>query len=144
VVVAAVVLRGITEQILAVAEAVAKAGAKIMRAGRLSRAAHPTASRNGEKGLQLNARSRRQIWSFRRQRGDGRFANPNDEHLRRSFKVAPAHAKYFLLRALGEVQKPVLLSAACPPPSRNSCSARNRFWREKLQRYPLRARIRTF
>ena len=99
------------EQINAVAEAVAKAGAKIMRAGAFKPRTSPYAFQGlGEKGLQMlrQAADRNNLFVV------SEVMDPSQIQMMGNyvdmFQVGARDMQnYFLLRALGEVQKPVLL-----------------------------------
>jgi len=99
------------EQINAVAEAVAKAGAKIMRAGAFKPRTSPYAFQGlGEKGLQMlrQAADRNNLFVV------SEVMDPSQIQMMSNyvdmFQVGARNMQnYFLLRALGEVQKPVLL-----------------------------------
>jgi len=99
------------EQINAVAEAVAKAGAKIMRAGAFKPRTSPYAFQGlGEKGLQMlrQAADRNNLFVV------SEVMDPSQIQMMGNyvdmFQVGARNMQnYFLLRALGEVQKPVLL-----------------------------------
>ncbi len=100
-----------TEQIHAVAEAVSKAGAKILRAGAFKPRTSPYAFQGlGEKGLQLirDAADKfklfvvSEVMDLSQIEMMGQYVD--------IFQVGARNMQnYFLLRALGEVQKPVLL-----------------------------------
>jgi 3-deoxy-7-phosphoheptulonate synthase len=99
------------EQIDAVAEAVAKAGAKIMRAGAFKPRTSPYAFQGlGEKGLQMlrSAADKHNLFVV------SEVMDPSQIRMMGGyvdiFQVGARNMQnYFLLRALGEVQKPVLL-----------------------------------
>jgi len=99
------------EQINAVAEAVAKAGAKIMRAGAFKPRTSPYAFQGlGEKGLQMlrQAADKHNLFVV------SEVMDPSQIQMMGNyvdiFQVGARNMQnYFLLRALGEVQKPVLL-----------------------------------
>jgi 3-deoxy-7-phosphoheptulonate synthase len=99
------------EQISAVAEAVAKAGAKIMRAGAFKPRTSPYAFQGlGEKGLQMlrKAADKNNLFVV------SEVMDPSQIQMMSQyvdiFQVGARNMQnYFLLRALGEVQKPVLL-----------------------------------
>jgi len=99
------------EQIHAVAEAVAKAGAKIMRAGAFKPRTSPYAFQGlGEKGLQMlrEAADKHKLFVV------SEVMDPSQIQMMGNyvdiFQVGARNMQnYFLLRALGEVQKPVLL-----------------------------------
>ena len=99
------------EQINAVAEAVAKAGAKIMRAGAFKPRTSPYAFQGlGEKGLQMlrQAADKHNLFVV------SEVMDPSQIKMMGNyvdiFQVGARNMQnYFLLRALGEVQKPVLL-----------------------------------
>jgi 3-deoxy-7-phosphoheptulonate synthase len=99
------------EQILAVAEAVAKAGAKIMRAGAFKPRSSPYAFQGmGEKGLQLMREAADKFGLF----VVSEVMDASQIQMMSTyvdiFQVGARNMQnYFLLRALGEVQKPVLL-----------------------------------
>jgi 3-deoxy-7-phosphoheptulonate synthase len=99
------------EQINLVAEAVAKAGAKIMRAGAFKPRTSPYAFQGlGEKGLQMlrQAADKHNLFVV------SEVMDPSQIQMMSNyvdiFQVGARNMQnYFLLRALGEVQKPVLL-----------------------------------
>jgi 3-deoxy-7-phosphoheptulonate synthase len=99
------------EQINAVAEAVAKSGAKIMRAGAFKPRTSPYAFQGlGEKGLQMlrQAADKHSLFVV------SEVMDPSQIKMMGNyvdiFQVGARNMQnYFLLRALGEVQKPVLL-----------------------------------
>jgi 3-deoxy-7-phosphoheptulonate synthase len=99
------------EQINAVAEAVAKAGAKIMRGGAFKPRTSPYAFQGlGEKGLQMlrQAADKNNLFVV------SEVMDPSQIHMMSQyvdlFQVGARNMQnYFLLRALGETQKPVLL-----------------------------------
>jgi len=99
------------EQINAVAEAVAKAGARILRAGAFKPRTSPYAFQGlGEKGLQLMrvAADKHKLFVV------SEVMDPSQIKMMSQyidiFQVGARNMQnYFLLRALGEVQKPVLL-----------------------------------
>jgi 3-deoxy-7-phosphoheptulonate synthase len=99
------------EQINAVAEAVAKAGAKIMRAGAFKPRTSPYAFQGlGEKGLQMlrQAADKNNLFVV------SEVMDPSQIQMMTQyvdlFQVGARNMQnYFLLRALGETQKPVLL-----------------------------------
>jgi 3-deoxy-7-phosphoheptulonate synthase len=99
------------EQINAVAEAVSKAGAKILRAGAFKPRTSPYAFQGlGEKGLQMmrQAADKYQLFVV------SEVMDPSQIRMMSDyvdiFQVGARNMQnYFLLRALGEVQKPVLL-----------------------------------
>lgn len=99
------------EQINAVAEAVAKAGAKILRAGAFKPRTSPYAFQGlGEKGLQMmrQAADKHNLFVV------SEVMDPSQIKMMSGyvdiFQVGARNMQnYFLLRALGEVQKPVLL-----------------------------------
>jgi 3-deoxy-7-phosphoheptulonate synthase len=99
------------EQINAVAEAVAKDGARIMRAGAFKPRTSPYAFQGlGEKGLQMlrQAADKHQLFVV------SEVMDPSQIRMMTDyvdiFQVGARNMQnYFLLRALGEVQKPVLL-----------------------------------
>ncbi len=99
------------EQINAVAEAVAKAGAKILRAGAFKPRTSPYAFQGlGEKGLRMmrDAADKFKLFVV------SEVMDPSQIEMMRGyvdiFQVGARNMQnYFLLRALGEVQKPVLL-----------------------------------
>ena len=99
------------EQINAVAEAVAKAGAKILRAGAFKPRTSPYAFQGlGEKGLQLMRKAADKFDLF----VVSEVMDPSQIQMMNQyvdiFQVGARNMQnYFLLRALGEVQKPVLL-----------------------------------
>ena len=99
------------EQINAVAEAVAKAGAKIMRAGAFKPRTSPYAFQGlGEKGLQMMRKAADKFGLF----VVSEVMDPSQIQMMGQyvdiFQVGARNMQnYFLLRALGEVQKPVLL-----------------------------------
>jgi len=99
------------EQIHAVAEAVSKAGAKIMRAGAFKPRTSPYAFQGlGEKGLQLLREAADKFGLF----VVSEVMDPSQIAMMSGyvdiFQVGARNMQnYFLLRALGEVQKPVLL-----------------------------------
>src|SRR5215472_14496240 len=99
------------EQIHAVAEAVAKAGAKIMRAGAFKPRTSPYAFQGlGEKGLQMMRKAADKYGLF----VVSEVMDPSQIQMMSQyvdiFQVGARNMQnYFLLRALGEVQKPVLL-----------------------------------
>jgi len=108
-----------TDQIQAVAEAVSKAGARILRAGAFKPRTSPYAFQGlGEKGLKLmrDAADKNQLFVV------SEVMDPSQIQMMSGyvdiFQVGARNMQnYFLLRALGEVQKPV--------PSRSSFLARN-------------------
>jgi 3-deoxy-7-phosphoheptulonate synthase len=99
------------EQINAVAEAVSKSGAKIMRAGAFKPRTSPYAFQGlGEKGLKLmrDAADKHNLFVV------SEVMDPSQIQMMGGyvdmFQVGARNMQnYFLLRALGEVQKPVLL-----------------------------------
>jgi 3-deoxy-7-phosphoheptulonate synthase len=99
------------EQIQAVAEAVSKAGAKVLRAGAFKPRTSPYAFQGlGEKGLKLmrDAADKYQLFVV------SEVMDPSQIQMMSGyvdiFQVGARNMQnYFLLRALGEVQKPVLL-----------------------------------
>ena len=99
------------EQINAVAESVVKAGAKIMRAGAFKPRTSPYAFQGlGEKGLQMlrEAADKQGLFVV------SEVMDPSQIQMMGNyvdiFQVGARNMQnYFLLRALGEVQKPVLL-----------------------------------
>jgi len=99
------------EQINTVAEAVSKAGAKILRAGAFKPRTSPYAFQGlGEKGLQMmrQAADKYQLFVV------SEVMDPSQIRMMSDyvdiFQVGARNMQnYFLLRALGEVQKPVLL-----------------------------------
>jgi 3-deoxy-7-phosphoheptulonate synthase len=99
------------EQINSVAEAVAKDGARIMRAGAFKPRTSPYAFQGlGEKGLQMlrEAADKHQLFVV------SEVMDPSQIRMMTDyvdiFQVGARNMQnYFLLRALGEVQKPVLL-----------------------------------
>ncbi|HTZ47211.1 MAG TPA: 3-deoxy-7-phosphoheptulonate synthase [Verrucomicrobiae bacterium] len=99
------------EQINTVAECVAKAGAKIMRAGAFKPRTSPYAFQGlGEKGLQMLriAADKQKLFVV------SEVMDPSQIHMMSQyvdiFQVGARNMQnYFLLRALGEQQKPVLL-----------------------------------
>ena len=99
------------EQINAVAEAVSRAGAKILRAGAFKPRTSPYAFQGlGEKGLQMmrQAADKYQLFVV------SEVMDPSQIRMMSDyvdiFQVGARNMQnYFLLRALGEVQKPVLL-----------------------------------
>jgi 3-deoxy-7-phosphoheptulonate synthase len=99
------------EQIHAVAEAISKSGAKIMRAGAFKPRTSPYAFQGmGEKGLQLirEAADKYKLFVV------SEVMDPSQITMMSQyvdiFQVGARNMQnYFLLRALGEVQKPVLL-----------------------------------
>jgi 3-deoxy-7-phosphoheptulonate synthase len=99
------------EQIHAVAEAVAKAGARILRAGAFKPRTSPYAFQGmGEKGLQLIREAADKYGLF----VVSEVMDPSQIQMMGNyvdvFQVGARNMQnYFLLRALGEVQKPVLL-----------------------------------
>jgi len=99
------------EQIHAVAEAVAKAGAKILRAGAFKPRTSPYAFQGlGEKGLQMMRKAADKYNLF----VVSEVMDPSQVQMMMPyvdiFQVGARNMQnYFLLRALGEVQKPVLL-----------------------------------
>ena len=99
------------EQIHAVAESVAKAGAKILRAGAFKPRTSPYAFQGmGEEGLKLMREAADKFDLVHRQRSHGPFADPDDVGYVDIFQVGARNMQnYHLLRALGEVRKPVLL-----------------------------------
>jgi 3-deoxy-7-phosphoheptulonate synthase len=100
-----------SEQIHAVSEAVAKAGAKILRAGAFKPRTSPYAFQGlGEKGLQMMRQAADKHGLFI----VSEVMDPSQIPMMGSyvdiFQVGARNMQnYFLLRALGEVQKPVLL-----------------------------------
>jgi 3-deoxy-7-phosphoheptulonate synthase len=99
------------EQILAVAEAVSKAGAKIMRAGAFKPRTSPYAFQGmGEKGLQLMREAADKYGLFVVSEVMDASQIQMMSNYVDIFQVGARNMQnYFLLRALGEVQKPVLL-----------------------------------
>jgi 3-deoxy-7-phosphoheptulonate synthase len=99
------------EQIFAVAEAVAKAGAKILRAGAFKPRTSPYAFQGlGEKGLQMmrEAADKFSLFVVSEVMDASQIAMMSGYV--DIFQVGARNMQnYFLLRALGEVQKPVLL-----------------------------------
>ena len=99
------------EQINVVAEAVAKTGAKIMRAGAFKPRTSPYAFQGlGEKGLQMLRQAADKYNLF----VVSEVMDPSQIQMMSNyvdiFQVGARNMQnYFLLRALGEVQKPVLL-----------------------------------
>ena len=99
------------EQINAVAEAVCKAGAKILRAGAFKPRTSPYAFQGlGEKGLQMMRQAADKYSLF----VVSEVMDPSQIKMMSGyvdiFQVGARNMQnYFLLRALGEVQKPVLL-----------------------------------
>lgn len=99
------------EQIHAVAEAVSKAGAKILRAGAFKPRTSPYAFQGlGEKGLQMMREAADKFGLF----VVSEVMDPSQIQMMGTyvdiFQVGARNMQnYFLLRALGEVQKPVLL-----------------------------------
>jgi 3-deoxy-7-phosphoheptulonate synthase len=99
------------EQIDAVAEAVSKAGAKILRAGAFKPRTSPYAFQGlGEKGLQMMRQAADKYSLF----VVSEVMDPSQIKMMSGyvdiFQVGARNMQnYFLLRALGEVQKPVLL-----------------------------------
>src|SRR5246500_2531639 len=99
------------EQIQAVAEAVSKAGARVLRAGAFKLRTSPYAFQGlGEKGLKLmrDAADKYQLFVV------SEVMDPSQIQMMSGyvdiFQVGARNMQnYFLLRALGEVQKPVLL-----------------------------------
>ena len=99
------------EQILSIAESVSKAGAKILRGGAFKPRTSPYAFQGmGEKGLQLmrEAADRFNLFVV------SEVMDPSQIQMMGAyvdiFQVGARNMQnYFLLRALGEVQKPVLL-----------------------------------
>src|ERR1700751_1783396 len=99
------------EQIQAVAEAVSKAGARVLRAGAFKPRTSPYAFQGlGEKGLKLmrDAADKYQLFIV------SEVMDPSQIQMMGNyvdmFQVGARNMQnYFLLRALGEVQKPVLL-----------------------------------
>jgi 3-deoxy-7-phosphoheptulonate synthase len=99
------------EQIQAVAEAVSKAGARVLRAGAFKPRTSPYAFQGlGEKGLKLmrDAADKYQLFVV------SEVMDPSQIQMMSGyvdiFQVGARNMQnYFLLRALGEVQKPVLL-----------------------------------
>src|SRR6202049_5246948 len=99
------------EQIHAVAESVAKSGAKILRAGAFKPRTSPYAFQGlGEKGLELmkEAAEKFQLFTV------SEVMDPSQVQMMSGyvdiFQVGARNMQnYYLLRALGEVQKPVLL-----------------------------------
>ena len=100
-----------TDQIQAVAEAVSKAGARILRGGAFKPRTSPYAFQGlGEKGLKLmrDAADKNQLFVV------SEVMDPSQIQMMSGyvdiFQVGARNMQnYFLLRALGEVQKPVLL-----------------------------------
>ena len=100
-----------TDQIQAVAEAVSKAGARILRAGAFKPRTSPYAFQGlGEKGLKLmrDAADKNQLFVV------SEVMDPSQIQMMSGyvdiFQVGARNMQnYFLLRALGEVEKPVLL-----------------------------------
>jgi len=99
------------EQINAVAEAVATAGAKIMRAGAFKPRTSPYAFQGlGEKGLQMMRKAADKFGLFVVSEVMDPSQIPMMSGYVDIFQVGARNMQnYFLLRALGEVQKPVLL-----------------------------------
>jgi 3-deoxy-7-phosphoheptulonate synthase len=99
------------EQIHEVAEAVSKAGAKILRAGAFKPRTSPYAFQGlGEKGLQLIREAADQFSLFVVSEVMDLSQIPMMTNYVDVFQVGARNMQnYFLLRALGEVQKPVLL-----------------------------------
>jgi len=99
------------EQILSIAEAVSKAGARILRAGAFKPRTSPYAFQGmGEKGLQLMREAADKFNLF----VVSEVMDPSQIQMMGAyvdiFQVGARNMQnYFLLRALGEVQKPVLL-----------------------------------
>jgi len=99
------------EQIHAVAEAISKAGAKIMRGGAFKPRTSPYAFQGlGEKGLQMLREAADKFGLF----VVSEVMDPSQIEMMSGyvdiFQVGARNMQnYFLLRALGEVQKPVLL-----------------------------------
>jgi 3-deoxy-7-phosphoheptulonate synthase len=99
------------EQIHAVAEAVSKSGAKILRAGAFKPRTSPYAFQGlGEKGLQMMRKAADKYKLF----VVSEVMDPSQIAMMSNyvdiFQVGARNMQnYFLLRALGEVQKPVLL-----------------------------------
>jgi 3-deoxy-7-phosphoheptulonate synthase len=99
------------EQIHAVAEAVSKSGAKILRAGAFKPRTSPYAFQGlGEKGLQMMRKAADKYKLF----VVSEVMDPSQIQMMSNyvdiFQVGARNMQnYFLLRALGEVQKPVLL-----------------------------------
>jgi 3-deoxy-7-phosphoheptulonate synthase len=99
------------EQINAVADAVSKSGAKIMRAGAFKPRTSPYAFQGlGEKGLQMMRKAADKYNLF----VVSEVMDPSQIQMMSQyvdiFQVGARNMQnYFLLRALGEVQKPVLL-----------------------------------
>jgi 3-deoxy-7-phosphoheptulonate synthase len=99
------------EQILSIAESVSKAGARILRAGAFKPRTSPYAFQGmGEKGLELirEAADKFQLFVV------SEVMDPSQIQMMGAyvdiFQVGARNMQnYFLLRALGEVQKPVLL-----------------------------------
>jgi 3-deoxy-7-phosphoheptulonate synthase len=99
------------EQIYAVAEAVSKSGAKILRAGAYKPRTSPYAFQGlGEKGLQLIREAADKYNLFVVSEVMDLSQITMMSHYVDIFQVGARNMQnYFLLRALGEVQKPVLL-----------------------------------
>jgi 3-deoxy-7-phosphoheptulonate synthase len=99
------------EQILSIAESVSKAGAKILRGGAFKPRTSPYAFQGmGEKGLQLMREAADKFNLF----VVSEVMDPSQIQMMGAyvdiFQVGARNMQnYFLLRALGEVQKPVLL-----------------------------------
>jgi 3-deoxy-7-phosphoheptulonate synthase len=99
------------EQILSIAESVSKAGAKILRAGAFKPRTSPYAFQGmGEKGLELIREAADKFNLF----VVSEVMDPSQIQMMGAyvdiFQVGARNMQnYFLLRALGEVQKPVLL-----------------------------------
>jgi 3-deoxy-7-phosphoheptulonate synthase len=99
------------EQILSVAESVAKAGAKILRAGAFKPRTSPYAFQGmGEKGLELMREAAQKFNLFT----VSEVMDPSQVQMMLGyvdiFQVGARNMQnYYLLRALGEVRKPVLL-----------------------------------
>ncbi len=71
------------EQLFTIAEAVSKAGAKVLRGGAYKPRSSPYAFQGmGEDGPQTHARGGRQVWPAGDQRSDGAFADSGDGPLR--------------------------------------------------------------
>lgn len=100
-----------SEQIHAVSEAVAKAGAKILRAGAFKPRTSPYAFQGlGEKGLQMMRQAADKHGLFIVSEVMDPSQIPMMGNYVDIFQVGARNMQnYFLLRALGEVQKPVLL-----------------------------------
>ena len=112
------------EQILSIAESVAKAGAKILRAGAFKPRTSPYAFQGmGEQGLKLMREAADKFDLFTVSEVMDAFANPDDARLRRYLSGRRAqHAELLISSALSaKSANPSFSSAACPPPWKSFC-----------------------